>query len=583
MQWTRRKHDPFAVSHLRQKLGLGRVCAELLALRGFSDPKQAEAFLNPSLRQIEDPYLLTDLLPAVDRLIEAMRADHSVAIVGDYDVDGVTSTTLLVSVLRRFGLGPRHYVPRRQEEGYGLSEGLLKRVLADGAPDLLVALDCGTNSAREVAYLREQSIDVIIVDHHRSRETLPKDCHLINPHVRDPEAVSWKHLCTVGLVFKLVHGLVKRLREISDPVAQNTRMRDLLDLVAIGTVADLVPLCLENRILTYHGLKQVSRTPRQGLNALFRVSGLELGQDIQPTDIAYRLGPRINASGRLADASLPVDMLLSSDYAYCRKCAEQLEAMNRQRQAIERGMVEAAEACIRQWDPLPAGIVVFDEAWHPGVVGIVAGKLARDLRRPVIILAQDGDVAVGSGRSVPGINIQKALARCDDLLSEWGGHPMAVGMSVPAKNIAAFTKAFSRHVEDLYGTEAPTIERVLDSWLKPEELTPQLLEEVNQLRPFGEGNPAPLFGIGGIQLRSEPVVFGQGKHCRFSLPIPEGPPVAGIAWGRAGHMPQVGQPVDLAVKFAWRTWNGNAYPQVELIDWRPAQSTPMPFAAEAAL
>ncbi|MES1167341.1 MAG: DHH family phosphoesterase, partial [Pseudomonadota bacterium] len=307
MRWTYTPLPAGTVEAMATDAGVSPVLAELLLRAGLDDGESAARFMNPALAELSDPFFLANLEAAACRLRRAIADGEQIVVLGDYDVDGVSSTALLVGILRRFGANPRFIVPRRSADGYGLSRSAIDRALEQGKPGLFIALDCGTNSHAETAYLRGQGIDVLVVDHHQSRECPADHCLLVNPHVR-PGAVeeAWRHLCTVGLVFKLVHGLLKRLRAENHPVALAIRPRDYLDLVALGTVADLVPLRGENRILARHGLRILQETQRPGLRALMDIAGVKPGQEIMPVDISYRLSPRINASGRLADAALSV-------------------------------------------------------------------------------------------------------------------------------------------------------------------------------------------------------------------------------------------------------------------------------------
>src|SRR3954471_12246849 len=313
MRWTHTPPLAAEVEALSKCAGVSRVLAELLLRAGQGDGDTAAAFLQPALAGLNDPFLLHNLEAAATRLRQAIAAREEVVVLGDYDVDGVSSTALLVMLLRRFGLNPRFVVPRRSEDGYGLSRSAIDRALEGGKPHLFIALDCGTNSHVEAAYLRAQGIDVMVIDHHRSKELPLDQCLLINPHVHVCDAKSdgaWRHLCTVGLVFKLCHGLLKQLRGENHPVAFRIKLRDHLDLVALGTVADLVPLIGENRILARHGLRILQETQRPGIRSLMEVAGVKPLQGITPTDISFRLGPRINASGRLPGAAVLGGFLL---------------------------------------------------------------------------------------------------------------------------------------------------------------------------------------------------------------------------------------------------------------------------------
>ncbi|MDE3084925.1 MAG: DHH family phosphoesterase, partial [Verrucomicrobiota bacterium] len=327
MRWH---HIPLPVDEidaLSRSAGVSPVLAELLLRAGHRDGPAASRFLRPTLAELGDPFLLKNLEAAATRLREALLRREDIVVLGDYDVDGVTSTALLVSILRRFGAHPRFIVPRRMEDGYGLSRSAIDRALEQGRPHLFIALDCGTNAHDEVAYLRSQGVDVIVIDHHRSKDRVLDQGLLINPHVfgcPQNTDLSWRHLCTVGLVFKLVHGLLKQLRAENHPGAFRVKLRDYLDLVALGTVADLVPLTGENRILAHHGLKILQATERPGLRALMQIAGVKPGQEILSVDISFRLGPRINASGRLADAALSVELILSEDEKFSFETARTL-------------------------------------------------------------------------------------------------------------------------------------------------------------------------------------------------------------------------------------------------------------------
>jgi single-stranded-DNA-specific exonuclease len=459
-------------------------------------------------------------------------------------------------------------VPRRLEEGYGLSRGAIDRALEAGKPDLFIALDCGTNSHDELAYLQAQGVDAIVIDHHRSKEKPLGDGILINPHVHDgPEDAPWRNLCTVGLVFKLVHGLLKQLRAENHPVAFRIHLKEYLDLVAMGTVADLVPLIGENRILSRHGLQILQHTRRRGLRALMDVSGLKPGQEIQPVDISFRLGPRINASGRLADAALSVELILSEDAAFCVDAARQLDGFNRERQEIERQITEAAERMVEERYSEAHGLVLFAEEWHPGVVGIVASRVTRKYHRPCIVLGHENGFAKGSGRSIYGLNLVELLGSCADLLTSWGGHPMAVGISLPLGNLEAFRARFAEAVRSWQCGQMAEPGLEIACWLDLEQVREQLLDELEVLHPFGQGNPEPVFGLRGVRFRQRPEVFKE-QHFRFQLDDARGRRLYGVAWKQAQRIPPIGVPVDLAVEVAWNIHNDRKLLQMELLDWR---------------
>jgi single-stranded-DNA-specific exonuclease len=575
MRWTHQPLAPETVEALSKEAGVSRVLAELLLRAGVAEAGACTAFLQPALAGLHDPFLLRNLDAAATRLRQAIARRESIVVLGDYDVDGVSSTALLVSVLRRFDLQPRFIVPRRSEDGYGLSRSAIDRALEGGRPELFIVLDCGTNSHDEVAYLRGLGIDVIVIDHHRSKERALAEGILVNPHVHADETggdAPWRNLCTVGLVFKLAHGLLKQLRQENHPVAFRIKLRDHLDLVALGTVADLVPLQGENRILARHGLAILEQTRRPGLQALMEVASVKPEHGLNPVDISFRLGPRINASGRLADAALSVELLLSEDETFCRDTARQLDAFNRERQEIERKITEEAERMIETQYADQPGIVLFHEDWHPGVVGIVAGRVTRKYNRPCVVLGNDGDFAKGSGRSIDGVNLVEVLGDCCEHLSSWGGHPMAVGIALPKQHLDSFRPAFAAAVRAHAGGDIAERRLDLAAWLDPEQITNGLMDELDSLHPFGQGHPEPVFGVRGVVLRSRPEVFKE-QHFRFHFDERRGRRLHGVAWKLAHRLPPVGVPLDLAVELKWNHFNHRKLLQLGLIDWRLAENT----------
>lgn len=559
-----------AVQRLEDKLQVSRFLANLLVQRGLDNADDADTFLKPTLRSLTDPLLLTNLEKAGNRILHAIRENESVQILGDYDVDGVTSTTLLVSFLKLFGSLPRFIVPRRLGEGYGMSRQVIARAISAGKPSLFIALDCGTNSVEEVAHLQSLGVDVIIIDHHQSTQGTPEGCILVNPHIYDDEDSPWRNLCTVGLVFKLVHGMVKILREQGNEEAHQIQLKDYLDLVALGTVADLVPLRDENRILVCYGLRELRQSNRCGIQALSQVSGLGIeGRDLRASDISFKLAPRINASGRLADAVLPIEMLLSENYQDSLQFARQLDEMNTERQRIERGIVSEAETQVEERYKDYHGVVVFSDSWHPGVVGIVASRLTNILKKPVIVLGAEGTVAKGSGRSIPGLDLVNALTDCGPMLTEFGGHPMAVGLSLEQVDVEQFRESFNETVGKLLDgiVSEPVVD--IDCWVQPENIGSHLLQDLERLQPYGQANPEPVIGTRHIELAQPPQLIGEGgKHFRFYHFNTNGERVSGIAWNLGASAPPANTALDMAFKLSWNHWNDSTYPQMEIIDWR---------------
>jgi single-stranded-DNA-specific exonuclease len=568
MRWSHKPFPADEVGKLSTQTGVTPVIAELLLRNGLSEPVAAASFLRPVLAELNDPFLLPNVELAAARLRKAIESAEDIVVLGDYDVDGVSSTTLLVSILRRFGAQPRFVVPRRMEDGYGLSRSAIDRALEQGKPQLFIALDCGTNSHDEVAYLVSQGIEVMVIDHHRSKEKPLDQGLLVNPHVHGSAGdEAWHNLCTVGLVFKVAHGLIKLLRAENHPVALQIKLRDYLDLAAMGTVADLVPLTGENRILARFGLRILQACERPGVRALMQIAGVRPDHGINPVDISFRLGPRINASGRLADAALSVELMLSDDEQFCDETAQQLDSFNRERQEIERHITEEAERMIeRDFADWP-GIVLFGENWHPGVVGIVAGRVSRKYNRPCVVLGNEGEFAKGSGRSVNGVNLVEVLGACCEELNSWGGHPMAVGVSLKKLHLETFRARFADAVRLAAGSDLIEPILHLSAWLTPDQIRDSFMDELEAMQPFGQGNPEPIFGVRGVVLRSRPEVF-KLSHFRFNFEDSRGRRLFGVAWKMANRLPPTGVPLDFAVELAWNHFNDRKLLQVELVDWR---------------
>ncbi len=569
MRWTSKEQSRAGVAALAGELGISCATATLLHALGLKGAAEARRFMNPMLRELDDPFRITNMEAAIERVIRALRKGESVVVFGDYDVDGVTSTVLLLDLLNSFGLYPRYLVPRRMDEGYGLSRTALERLLEGGRPDLLIAVDCGTNSGAEVAWLRELGVDIIILDHHTSRDegSAENQAILVNPHLFDGEQQPWSQLCTVGLTFKFAHALIKRLRDEGDECAHKLDLREYLDLVALGTVADLVPLLDENRILAKRGMERMQSPRRTGLEALFEVSGMLPDQPVTPFDLSFRLSPRINASGRLAEASSAVDLLMGKDWLRCIEIAQELDRMNRERQDIEREIAAQAMNMVEESYADDAALVLHSPDWHPGVVGIVASRVAGQYQRPAIVLgSEEGGLFKGSGRSAGGIDLVAAIQPCAELLKTWGGHPMAVGVTMEAEYLDAFRKAFARSVASQSGSASTEATLEIACWVQPEELNENLFRELEALGPYGQGNPQPLIGIRGLRVPFPASLFGSG-HCRFSVDIGRGQLMSCVHWRCKDRMPPTNKTIDIVARLTWNVWKGQRTPQFQIEDW----------------
>ncbi|PYK23732.1 MAG: single-stranded-DNA-specific exonuclease RecJ [Verrucomicrobia bacterium] len=488
----------------------GSECiARLLFRKRFGSTAEVQTFLRPRLSSLSDPFLLRQMRAAVTRILCAMDSHERIVLFGDYDVDGVTSLALLAEMLRGYGATPELFLPLRMEEGYGLSHESVERCLEQYRPQLLIAIDCGTASASEIAELKNRGVDVIVLDHHEPKSQLPDCVAIVNP--KADSASPFHYLCSVGIVFKLCHALLKT-RPLPD-----FDLKSKLDLVALGTVADIVPLVEENRVLVQRGAIEIGRTCRVGLKKLMQVAGVR--PPILPDDIGYRLGPRLNAAGRLSTAEKSLRLLLTNDEDQAAALAIELDQQNRARQEVEKEILAAAIVTIeKQFDAArDAAIVAGARGWHPGVLGIVASRIARRYHRPSIVIGFDEkSVGKGSGRSIEGLNLVEALTRCAATLEKFGGHEMAAGLVLHEENFSKFAEAFCSTARELLSEEALQRSLRLDHELPFTNIDIEFLRWHELLQPFGSGNPQPLFFARAVEPVGAPRVSNE-KHLIFRL------------------------------------------------------------------
>jgi single-stranded-DNA-specific exonuclease len=487
----------------------GSECiARLLLRKGFRCAEEVEHFLRPRLRELSDPFLLPQMHAAVARILAALDRYERIVLFGDYDVDGVTSLALLNEMLRAYGSAPELFLPLRMEEGYGLSCESVERCLEQHRPQLLIAVDCGTASVTEIAELKRRGVDVIVLDHHEPKSDLPDCVAMVNPKVTE---CGFEYLSSVGIVFKLCHALLKT-RQIP-----GFDLKTKLDLVALGTVADIVPLRGENRVLVQRGVLEIARTSRMGLRKLVQIAGVH--PPILPEDIGFRLGPRLNAAGRLSTAEKSLRLLLTHDEGEAAVLAAELDQKNRERQEVEQQIFNAAiEKIDSQFDPArDAAIVTGARGWHPGVLGIVASRIVRKYHRPAIVIGFDENgIGKGSGRSIQGLNLVEALKRCGGFLEKFGGHEMAAGLAVREENFDLFAEGFRNGARELLSEEALQPCLRLDHELTFTEIDIDFLRWHEMLQPFGNGNPQPLFLARKVEPVAPPRVV-KDKHLIFRL------------------------------------------------------------------
>jgi len=557
---------------LAGQLKISPLLTQCLLNRSFSEPGPIEKFLQPRLKQLADPFLLPDMNKAVTRLLRARELGESLIVFGDYDVDGVTSTTLLMQVLQSLGWQAHAYLPHRLDEGYGLSQDGVENCLKKFPASLLLAVDCGSTAVPTITWLKERGVEVIVLDHHQISSPAPDAVALVNPQQTSDSGLKtqdFKELCSVGLAFKLAHALVKRGRELDLPGAVEFDLRPLLDLVALGTIADLVPLVGENRILVSAGLERLNKTQRPGLVALKEVaqSPAQLGS----FEVGFQLAPRLNASGRLETAEESLHLLMAGNVEEAMPLAQNLDARNRERQKIERSMAEEAAGAVRaRFNPETDFVIVEGRLlWHIGVVGIVASRVLQEFYRPTIIIGGEGENWRGSGRSVAGFDLAAALRDCDDLLVRHGGHAMAAGLTIHPDKLDAFRARLNEVAARSLKREDLQPPLRLDAEIGLGDITLDALAELDQLKPVGQGNPVvQCFARGLTHQRPLQRMGNEKQHVKMW--VTDGKAAHEAVWWNAGNGSLPVGRFDLAFAPQVNDYNGKLTVQLKVLDWRSA-------------
>jgi single-stranded-DNA-specific exonuclease len=554
--WRVRPTNDAAVARLRDELHLRRLTAKVLAARGLDDPAAAACFLQPKLADLRPPDGIADMDRALDRLVPAVTAGERIGVFGDYDVDGVTTAAILTSMLRAFGAQVVARVARRSS-GYGLSPGDATEFLDRGCT-LVVTGDCGTSDGEAIVLCRERGVDVIVIDHHHVPSGPSAASALLNPH-RSDDQFPFKGLASCGVAFYLAAALRTRLRGQGHPAAERFDPRDVLDLVALGTVADMVPLREENRILASIGLRDLAAFRRPGLRALAEIAGVDTGSVIA-SDVSFRLAPRLNAAGRLGDAQVALDLLLASDAAEASRLAGELDDMNRHRQKIQEQMWAEALRAAEQF-PNDAALVLGAEGWHQGVVGIVAAKLVDKFKKPVVVVGFKEGAGRGSARTTGGLDLYQSLSACQEHLTVFGGHAAAAGLGLAAAQMEAFRASFVAQAQSHFDSrmQDPVLE--VDAEVDLADLDLVQAEELERLAPFGIGNSEPLFALPDVVARSTRVVGT--SHLQITLA--RGAAVSqSIAFGMADRDPGQGAHLDVIGTAEVDTFRGNRRPRVRV-------------------
>jgi single-stranded-DNA-specific exonuclease len=549
--WTIRPCPHRQASALVRELGLSEITASVLVRRGYGDPEEARAFLAGEL-PLHDPYLLGDMQVAVEHIRAAVAAGKRICVHGDYDVDGICATVLAVFVLRELGAEVEWHLPSRFDEGYGISGQTLERLAEEGC-GLVLTVDCGITAVEEIRRARELGLDVIVTDHHRPGEQLP-DCPIVATR---PSEYPFPELCGTGVVYKLGQALLG---------ADADALRRQLDLVALATIADVVPLVGENRSLAIAGLRGLARTQKVGLRALMKVARVDPAA-VDAGAVGFRLAPRINAAGRLGHPRAALELLLTEDREEARRLADRLEDLNRDRQAVEDKILRAAIVQVEEWPEAKRrqrGYVVWGEDWHEGVIGIVASRLVERYHRPVVLIAGTEGLWKGSGRSIPSFDLHGALGACAHYLERFGGHRAAAGLSISPEQLEPFAEAFAAQAEGLVGEEDLLPTTIIDAVLpRGARLTLDLCDELRRLAPFGLGNPAVTLLAPACEL-GDLATVGDGKHLRFRVHRDGRDAGSAIAFGQGTKLDRyrrVGR-YDVAFRLEENRWNGTVAPQL---------------------
>src|ERR1039458_8295139 len=591
-RWTIAPPQPLLAGTLASSLKISPLLAQCLLNRGLSELPAIEKFLAPRLKNLADPFLLPNMKAAVERLLLAHERGESLVIFGDYDVAGVTSTTLLLEVLRKLGWRADAYMHNRMDEGYGLSRDGVENCLKKFPVKLLLAVDCGSTAVETIAWLRGKDVEVIVLDHHQVSNPAPDAVALVNPQLAasdecrvtgDVEAApSVTHhasritrfieLCSAGLAFKLAHAILKRGRETGLPGAAEFDLKLLLDLVALGTIADLVPLTGENRILVTAGLEKLNTTKRPGIIALKEVA--QSPKKIGVVEVGFQLAPRLNASGRLETAEESLHLLLAENLEEAMPLAQNLDARNRERQKIEKSIVEEVTGVVRSKFDAQKDFVIIEGQllWHIGVVGIVASRVLQEFYRPTIILGGDAGEWRGSGRSIAGFDLASALRECGDLLVKHGGHAMAAGLTIAPEKVELFRQRMNDLAQRSLKPEDFQPPLRLDAEVALAEISLDSLAELDGLKPTGQGNPALQFCARNLA-HKKPLQRIGAKKQHVKMWVTDGTVTHEAVWWNAGEGSLPVGKFDLAFAPSLNEFNGRTTVQLKVLDWRGAGKT----------
>ena len=569
-RWNLAPSQPLLTGQLIRELPLSPLLAQCLVNRGLVTKEEVSDFLKPKLKLLADPFLIPNMEVAIERLWKARSNNERLLIYGDYDADGITSTALLVEALTELGWNVQAYLPGRFDDGYGLSAISVEKCLKQFEINLLLAIDCGSTSNEAIDCLNKNKVDVIVVDHHQLSNPPPNPVAMVNPQLSN-DYPNFQELCSVGLAFKLIHAIVKKGRQEGLQKERDLDLKQYLDLVAIGTVADLVPLVGENRKLLRFGLEQLSNTTRPGLVALKKITNIK--SPVSVFNVGFNLGPRINAAGRMENPLAALNLLLAKDIFTAEKNAKLLDGFNLDRQKVERDIsTKAIEDIKNKFDPDKDFVIVEGNMeWHLGVIGIVASRVMRKFYRPAFILTKDGNGWKGSARSIEGFDLAEAMRECDDLLNDHGGHAMAAGVSVKPGQVDAFRERINEVAKKTINSEMFQAPLKLDAETNLSEMTLVRIQEMQQIEPTGQGNPEIQLLIPNLTMSGSIFRMGKDKqHVKFWA-NDDRESCEVIAWNLKPEDEPKGN-FDLAVAPQVNNFNGHLSVQLKLIDWRPTKN-----------
>ena len=556
-----------AAEELGMKIGISPILADILMQRGITTESAAKRFFRPQLNDLINPFLMKDMDVAVDRLNDAMGRKERIMVYGDYDVDGCTAVALVYKFLQQFYSNIDYYIPDRYDEGYGVSYKGIEYAKQTGVK-LIIILDCGIKAINEINYAKSLGIDFIICDHHVPDEVLPSAVAILNPK-REDDTYPFKHLCGCGVGFKFMQAFAK------NNGIPFSRLIPLLDFCAVSIAADIVPVVEENRILAYHGLKQLNQNPSIGLKAIIDICGLN-GRMLTMSDIVFKIGPRINASGRMENGRESVDLLVEKDFGNALKKAKHINEYNELRKDIDKQMTEEANQIISRIESQKrhSSIVLYDENWKKGVIGIVASRLTEIYFRPTIVLTREADLATGSARSVTGFDVYSAIKSCRDMLVNFGGHTYAAGLTLKWKDVPEFRRRFQKYVDDHIQPEQTEATLNIDAMIDFKDITRKLHADIRKFGPFGPMNPKPLFCTADVyDFGTSKVVGREQEHIKLELVDSKSNNVMnGIAFGQSGSARYIKskRSFDIAYTIEDNVYKHNGI-QLQIEDIRPSE------------